>query len=189
MKIISRKIVWQGFVTLSQMVVRLGNGRKMLREVHDHGNAACVLPADYQHSRLLLVRQARMGVMCNPDPAIAADGFLLEVVAGLVEKGESPAECACREALEETGYAIHSPMKIAEGFSSPGTLTEYFFLFAAQYDSTARKGSGGGVKHEGEEIEVVELSFDEAKAMLERGEIRDAKTIIALNWLFCRHLT
>ena len=186
MKTISRKTVWRGFVRLEEVEVELGDGRRAMREVHDHGNAACVLPVDQKAGKLLLVRQMRMGPMLNPDPDIRCETPLLEVVAGLIDEGESPEDCALREGLEETGYEISSLEKIAQAYSSPGTLTEYFFLFAATYDSSKRLHAGGGLVAEGEEIEVVELDLKEAQKMLERGDIRDAKTIIALNWLFCQ---
>ena len=186
MKIISRKTVWQGFVRLEELQVELADGTKASREVHDHGNASCVLPVDHERDKLLLVRQMRPGVMSNRDPAVRQQTPFLEIVAGLIDPGEDPLETARREALEETGFAVHGLEKIAEAYASPGTVTEYVFIYAGQYDSRKPVHEGGGLASEGENIEVVELTIDEVRQMLKQGEIRDAKTLIALNWLFCR---
>lgn len=180
-RILERQTVWQGFVRLSRLVVEMPsrNGAPMqqVREVHDHGNAAVVLPIDPIARTVLLVRQWRIPPLLNGDVEP-----LLEAVAGIIDPGETPEQAAQREALEETGHEVRDLRKITAGYSSPGTLTEFFHLYAGLYDADSRRHDGGGIAHEGEDIEVVELGFDELRQMLARGEIRDAKTFIALTW-------
>ncbi len=90
--------------------------------------------------------------------------------------GDSPEACVAREALEETGLAIAEPRHAFDAFMSPGGMTEKIACFVATYDQSSRRGDGGGVD-EDEDIEVIEIAFVEALAMIGRGEIADAKTI------------
>jgi GDP-mannose pyrophosphatase NudK len=89
---------------------------------------------------------------------------------------------------EETGYDIELPEKIGAVYSSAGGITEYIHLFISKFDSTAPKDDGGGLESEGEDIQLVTMSFDEAKQMLDRGSIRDAKTMILLQHYFLQYL-
>jgi len=185
-KVLQRQTLWSGFVRLSQMTVRVpgfnGGEIEQVREIHDHGAAAALLPVDAQRRTILLVRQWRI------PPLLMGDSEpLLEVVAGLIDDGETPEQCAMREALEETGHAVNNLQPIMQGYASPGTLTEYFHLFAGDYHKSSKQGEGGGLAHEDEDIQLVEMGFDEARRMMQNGEIRDAKTFIALTWLLARH--
>ena len=101
---------------------------------------------------------------------------------GKPTQGEHLTVCAVREVEEETGYRLGEIRKIFECFMSPGSVTEKLHFFVAEYDAAMRVGDGGGLESEGEEIVVLELPFDEAMAMIERGEIADAKTIILLQY-------
>ena len=186
MKIIDQEIVWDGFIRLTRQLVRLDDGLEVWREVHDHGNAVAVLPIDLARRKIVLVRQRRVALALNQDPERRLEAPLLEVIAGMLEKGEDPAACARREALEETGYEITGLEKIAGFYTSPATMTQYMHLFAARYDSQNQSQPGGGLEEEGEQIEVVQLSLDEAHKMLVAGEFVDAKTLIALQWLFAQ---
>jgi len=108
------------------------------------------------------------------------------VCAGLLDD-EDPVTAIRREAREETGVEVGDVTTVMSAFMSPGSVTERLHLFAAPYDSAARAG-GGGVAEEGEEIELLELPFAEAMAMVDRGEIADAKTIMLLQWAAARDL-
>jgi GDP-mannose pyrophosphatase NudK len=147
-----------------------GATRTLSHEVYRHGLAAAVLLYDRDRSVVTLVKQFRAG-------AFLCDGTLatVEVCAGMLD-GDSPEACVAREALEETGLAIAEPRHAFDAFMSPGGMTEKIACFVAAYDQSSRRSDGGGVD-EDEDIEVVEIAFVEALAMIERGEIADAKTI------------
>ncbi len=150
-----------------------GASRTLSHEVYRHGRAASVLLYDPGRSLVTLVRQFRGG-------AYLCDGTLstIEVCAGMLD-GDEPADCAVREALEETGLEIADPAHAFDAFMSPGGMTEKIACFVARYDAASRRSAGGGVDDD-ERIEVLELPFGEALAMIGRGEIADAKTIALL---------
>jgi nudix-type nucleoside diphosphatase (YffH/AdpP family) len=113
---------------------------------------------------------------------------MIEAAAGLLDNA-APEERIRAEAEEETGYRLHHVEKIFEAFMSPGAITEKIHFFVAEYEPAMRVSAGGGNPHEGEEIEVLELSIDEAIAMIADGRIADAKTIMLLQYaalqIFC----
>jgi ADP-ribose pyrophosphatase len=113
-------------------------------------------------------------------------GWLTEVVAGMIDEGEHPEAAMRREILEETGYVVENLVHIADFYVSPGGSSERIFLYCAEISGLDPAGKGGGLASENEDIQLVELSTGEAFARLERGEIQDAKTIIALMWLRTR---
>jgi nudix-type nucleoside diphosphatase (YffH/AdpP family) len=155
-----------------------GNWQTVSRETYDRGNGAVVLLVDSERQTVILTRQFRYPTFING----LADGMLLEACAGLLDS-EDPAETVRREVEEETGFRIGHPRKLFELYMSPGSVTEKLFFFIAEYDHEDRVSSGGGDQAEGEDIEIVELSFDEAFSMIDRGEILDAKTLILLQHL------
>lgn len=105
--------------------------------------------------------------------------MMIEVCAGLLDQ-DNPEECIIRETEEETGYRIKKVQKVVETYMSPGAVTEILYLFTGEYDESMKVSDGGGLDSEQENIEVLEYTFDEAYAMIESGEIVDAKTIILL---------
>lgn len=145
------------------------------RETYDRGNGAVVLLINSEKQTLLLTRQFRFPAFVNG----LADGMLLEACAGLLDC-DDPEEAIRREVEEETGFRIGTPRKLFELYMSPGSVTEKLFFFVAEYRLDDRVSSGGGDHREGEDIEIVELTFDQAFAMIARGEIMDAKTLILL---------
>lgn len=152
---------------------RDGSWQSIRWEVNDHGDGVVVLPFDPVRRTALLIRQFRLPVYLN-----GHGERLLEACAGLIDDGEAPADCARREALEETGYAVTDLEHVGAVFSSPGTLTERMHLFLARYDPDGRSEDGGGVDHEGEDIELVELPLDQLARMADDGTIVDAKTLV-----------
>ena len=113
--------------------------------------------------------------------------MLIESCAGLLD-GDSPEECAVKEAEEETGYRIKDPRKIFEAYMSPGAVTENVYFFVAEYSKSMKVSEGGGAKDEEENIEVLEMNIEKAMEMVENGEIKDGKTIILLQYLKLHNL-
>lgn len=156
---------------------RDGLTETLVREVHDHGHGACVLPYDRTRGTVLLVRQFRLPALLN-----GLEGDLIEVCAGLLD-GNDPAECARREAEEELGFRISNVRQVASTMMSPGAITERITLFLADYDPLARVSDGGGHPHEGEDIEVLEMPFEEARKLVKNGGIIDAKSVMLIMFL------
>jgi nudix-type nucleoside diphosphatase (YffH/AdpP family) len=150
-----------------------GSTRTLSHEVYRHGKAAAVLLYDVKRQVVTLVEQFRAGAYLS-DGALAT----IEVCAGMLD-GDEPAACAIREAREETGIAIREPVHAFDAYMSPGGMSEKIACFIAPYGEADRTGKGGGVDDD-EHIEVLEIPFGEALAMIERGAIADAKTIALL---------
>ena len=147
------------------------------REVYDRGNGAAILLYNKQQKTVILTRQFRLPTYLNGN----STGMTLEVCAGLLDQ-DNPEQCIIRETEEETGYRITNVTKVMETYMSPGAVTEILYLFVGEYDESMRVSEGGGVAHEEENIEVIEMPFDEAYAMIESGQMQDAKTIILLQY-------
>jgi nudix-type nucleoside diphosphatase (YffH/AdpP family) len=149
---------------------------RMEREVYDRGNGAAILLYDAARRAVVLTRQFRMPAFVN-----GYHGMLIEAAAGLLDDA-SPEDRIRAEAEEETGYRVRDVTKVFDLFTSPGAMTERLTLFVAPYTPADRIGAGGGVAGEGEDIDVLELPFDDAMAMVEDGRICDAKTVVLLQW-------
>ena len=181
-RLIADRLVYDGFWRVRRVTFEGdGDGRskdELHREVIEAQEAIAVLLFDPARDVVALVRQFRPAAFVgHGTPA------MIEVCAGLLDPGEEPAACVLREALEETGLAITAPRFIARVYMSPGICTERISLFIATYDETCRVEAGGGLAHEGEDIEVLEIAVDDAVAMIDAGEIVDAKTVILLQRL------
>jgi nudix-type nucleoside diphosphatase (YffH/AdpP family) len=148
-----------------------------IREVYDRGNGAAILLYNSIEKTVILTRQFRLPTYLNGNKS----GMMIEVCAGLLDK-DQPEQCIIRETEEETGYRIKTVRKVFETYMSPGAVTEILHLFVGEYDSTMKVGDGGGADNEQENIEVLEYRFDETFAMIEGGEIKDAKTIMLLQY-------
>lgn len=151
-----------------------GTWQRQERESYDIGDAAAVLPFDRLRDLVLLIRQFRW-----PPFEHGYKHLLIEVVAGKLD-GDNPLDCVHKEAMEEAGVILSNPRLLSDCFVSPGAVKERVSLFLADYDSAVSRAKGGGHAHEGEDITVLEMPLDEALAMIERGEIRDALTIMPL---------
>ena len=161
---------------------RDGSWQSQTREVYDRGNGATILLYNLERRTVVLTRQFRMPAFVN-----GHSGYLIEAAAGLLDNA-SPEERIRLEAEEETGYVVRSVKKIFDAFMSPGSVTERIHFFVGEYQPHDRVGNGGGLEEEGEDIEVLELSFDEAIAMVDSGAIADGKTIMLLQYLELRML-
>lgn len=157
-----------------------GEMHEQINEVYVRPDAVAVLLVDENEEKILLTRQFRLPAFLNG----SEKGYLTETCAGLIEAGETPEQAAHREAEEETGYEILRPEKIGGIYSSAGGITEFLHLFIATYDSKGDHKQGGGKEGEGEDIELIEISFSDARDQLKQGTIHDAKTMILLQKYF-----
>jgi nudix-type nucleoside diphosphatase (YffH/AdpP family) len=161
---------------------RDGSWQSQTREIYDRGNGATILLYNRERRTVLLIRQFRMPTFVN-----GYHGYLIESAAGLLDNA-SPEERIRLEAEEETGYRVGHVEKIYSAFMSPGSVTERIHFFIGEYQPGDRVSDGGGLEDEGEDIEVLELGFEAALAMVESAEIVDGKTIMLLQYLELRML-
>ncbi len=152
-----------------------GTFQQQSREAYDRGNGAVILLYNKDSQMVILTRQFRLPTYINGNTS----GMMIEACAGLLDN-DHPEECIKRETEEETGYKISHVEKIFEAYMSPGSVTEILHFFIAEYSKEMKIGEGGGLDDEGENIEVLELGFENALEMVSSGEIKDAKTIMLL---------
>lgn len=180
------RILSKGWSTLSTVTFdyhrRDGDWQTLTREVYDRGHGAVILPYDPVRGTVLLVSQFRYAAY-----AAGHTAPMIEAVAGLLDH-TSPEETIRREAEEEAGCRIGAARKVFESYMSPGSVTERLTFFVAPYSAADRIGAGGGLVEEGEDIEVLEPTLDEALAMVADGRIVDAKTIMLLQYAKLNHL-
>lgn len=151
-----------------------GTWQEQSRETYDRGNGAVILLYEPARRTIILTRQFRYPAFVN-----GHDDLLIEAPAGLLDEA-SPEDRIRAEVEEETGYRVHDVKRLWDVFMSPGSVTERLFFFIGRYDPADRIGDGGGDPSEGEDIEVLEVPFEQALAMIGEGTIRDAKTIMLL---------
>lgn len=181
-KILSKEIVYQGFFRVEEYRIKhtlFGGGwsSEITRELFMRGSCVAVLLYDPDADKVVLIEQFRTGAVLHPDKA-----WLVEIVAGAIEEGESAEEVAYRESVEEAGCEIQQLMVINEFYTTPGGSSEWITLFCGKVDS-AKVGGIHGLDHEDEDILVRAVDFNEAYRMLENGEIESAIPIIAIQWL------
>jgi GDP-mannose pyrophosphatase NudK len=178
-KIIADDILSNNWYTLRKItfdyLMNDGNWQRQEREAYDRGDAAVILLYNTYLKTVILTRQFRVPTFINGNET----GMLIEACAGLLDK-DDPEACIIRETEEETGYRISAVKKVFEIYMSPGSVTEKLYFFIGEYSSAMKVTDGGGLAHEQEDIEVLELDINTAMHMIETGEIVDAKTIILL---------
>jgi ADP-ribose pyrophosphatase len=181
-EIVEREACFRGFYALDRVHLRHelfggGMGPVISRELFVRHDAVCVLPYDPVCDCVVLIEQFRVGALDK-----SAHPWLLELVAGLIDKDESPEEVARREAVEEAGLTLGELWPVTAYYPSPGGSDERVQLFVGRCDS---HGAGGihGLAEEGEDIRVLVLSLDEALTAVNAGRIDNAASIIALQWL------
>ncbi len=155
-----------------------GSWKRLSRESYDRGNGTSILLYNKEKGTVILTKQFRMPAYANNKN----DGMSIEVCAGALDKDEAPETCIIREVEEEVGYRIKKADKVLEAYTSPGAVTEKMYMFIAEYSDEMKVNSGGGVDTEDEDIEVLEIAFQEALKMMHRFEIKDAKTIMLLQY-------
>lgn len=178
-EVLKTEVLSDNWYVLRKVTFRLrkrdGSWETQSREAYDRGNGATILLYDRERRTVVLTQQFRLPTYVNGN----ASGMLIEACAGLLDN-DAPEACIAREAFEETGYEVRNPRKVMQAYMSPGSVTEILHFFVAEYSRAQRVSEGGGVEEE--DIEVMELSFDDALARIASGEIRDGKTIMLLQY-------
>lgn len=157
-----------------------GNWEEQIREVYDKDSGATILLYNIEQKTVILTKQFRIPIYINEKGN--HNGMVIEACAGLLE-GMSPLDTAIKETYEETGYQIDNAKYLFEAYMVPGTVTEKVYFYIAEYNDTQKVSEGGGLEEEHEEIEVLELLFEDAFKMIYTGEITDAKTIMLLQYV------
>ena len=181
-EIVERESCYKGFYKLDRVRLRHelfagGMSREISRELFVRHDAVCVLPYDPQRDEVVLIEQFRVGAMGK-----SANPWLVELVAGLIDKDEQPEEVAHREAQEEAGLVFAALWPMTQYFPSPGGSNEFVHLYLGRCDST---GAGGlhGLLEEAEDIRVKVWAYEDALQAVRDGRICNAASIIALQWL------
>nr|WP_299389258.1 GDP-mannose pyrophosphatase NudK [Allomuricauda sp.] len=160
-----------------------GQWETQVREAYDRGNGAVILLYNLESKTVVLTRQFRMPTYLNGN----TDGMMIEACAGILEKGNAE-ETIRMEVEEETGYKIENVEKVFESYMSPGSVTEILHFFIGEYHADMKVGEGGGADDETENIEVLEMTLSKALDMVNTGEIKDAKTIMLLQYAQLQNL-
>ena len=180
-KIINTEILSNNWYTLKKLTYQIqksnGDQQTQQREAYDRGNGATILLYNKEKKTFILTRQFRLPTFINGNKT----GMLIEACAGLLDQ-DNPEDCIRRETEEETGYKVSDVRKIFEAYMSPGSVTELIYFFIAEYSPLMKVHDGGGMEHEQEDIEVLELPMEEAFGMISNGEIKDGKTIMLLQY-------
>ncbi len=181
-EIVKREQCFKGFYQLDRVHLRHelfagGMSREISREVFVRHDAVCVLPYDPQRDEVVLIEQFRVGAMGKTETP-----WLIELVAGLIDKAEVPEEVAHREGEEEAGLTFSSLWPITRYFPSPGGSTEFVHLYLGRC-STVGVGGLHGLEEEAEDIRVTVWAYEDALQAVRDGRISNAASIIALQWL------
>ncbi|RQO40824.1 GDP-mannose pyrophosphatase NudK [Chryseobacterium sp. KBW03] len=180
--LLNTEILSDNWYTLNKVTYSVsrkdGTTETQSREAYDRGNGAVILLYNKTSNTVILTRQFRLPTYINGN----STGMLIEACAGLLDN-DNPEDCIKRETEEETGYKISKVEKIFEAYMSPGSVTEILYFFIAEYSHEMKINDGGGLEEEGENIEVLELPFEQSLSMIDTGEIKDAKTIMLLQHL------
>jgi len=184
-RILEQKTPFKGFFSVKQYSIEhsLYNGgwsAPISREVFHRGNCVAVILYDPKLDEVVIIEQFRAGAILKPTQE---EAWLLEIVAGAMEPGETAEDVARREAVEEAGCEIGQLIKINEFFTSPGGTSECLTLFCGQVDAS-NVGGIHGLDHEDEDILVRSMKFAEVYDLMEQGRIVSAIPIIAIQWLY-----
>jgi len=178
-RLISTQVLSNDWYVLKKNVFdyqrRDGSWQRQSRETYDRGNGATILLYNRERKTVILTRQFRFPAFVNGTP----DGMLIEACAGLLDQDDA-ATCIRRETEEETGYRVTEARKVLEAYMSPGSVTERIYFFVGEYQPKDRVSAGGGEATEGEDIETLEFTLEQAMLMVETGQICDGKTILLL---------
>ena len=181
-EIIEKKRVFDHFFKIDEALLRYerydGTMSKALRRLNfERGDSVAAIVVNRDKRTVYLTEQFKYPASTK------GDGWIVEVVAGGVDAGESPEQAIRREILEEIGFAATTVKHIGEFFVSPGGTSERIILFCVEVTEADRQTRGGGLASEGEDIRVLEWPVAEFFAKLTSGELNDAKTLVAAYWL------
>ena len=186
-KNIRKELLSDNWYTLNKFTfdfkLKNGNWVTQVRESYDRGNGAAILLYNTEKQTVILTKQFRMPTYVNGNE----DGFMIEVCAGLLDD-DNPEDCIKKEVEEETGYKVSNVKKVMEAYSSPGSVTEVLHYFIAEYSDAMKVSEGGGLASETEDIEVLEMPFLDALQLINNGQIKDAKSIILLQYAYINKL-
>ena len=179
---IESETVWKGFFRMDRLRLRHrlfagGWGRPITREVFERGHAAALLPYDPVRDEVVLIEQFRIGAL-----TAGIGPWLVEIVAGIIEDGETAEDVVRRETMEEAGCEVTDIAPVMDVFTTPGGSSERIAIFLGRVDSL---GVGGihGLADEGEDIRVFTESLDAALSRLANGDITNVIAVLALQWL------
>lgn len=187
-ELISKKTLYKGFFRMNEYrfkhrLFKGGWSAEVKREVFERGHAGVLLAYDPKRDEVVLIEQIRI-----PAYETSQTPWLLEVIAGMVEEGESPEEVVRREATEEAGITIGRCKPIVSYLSSPGGTSERMYVYVGEVDVTTATGIHG-LACENEDIRVHVVSREQAYQWVEEGIIDNAASVIALQWLQLHHVT
>ncbi len=181
-KILDTTILSDNWYVLKKVVYEYqqkdGSFSTYTREAYDRGNGAVILLYNTSKKTVILTRQFRLPTYINGNET----GMMIEACAGLLDR-DNPEDCVRKETEEETGYRLTEVKKVFEAYMSPGSVTEILYFFIGAYEDKMKVNEGGGLQEEQENIEVLEYPYEEALKMVEEGGIKDAKTIMLLQYL------
>lgn len=186
-KIISERLLYKGWSQLTEYVIQLNSPRlgihQVKREIYDSGDGAAALLINPDQEKVILIKQYRLAAHLNGHP----DGFLLETCAGLLED-KNPVATIIKEIYEETGVRIANVTSIGIAYATPGAHKEKIHLFIGYYSEEDKLGKGGGLDEEYEEIEVLELTFNQVISLYQSGQIQDSKTLNLIQYAMIRSI-
>ncbi|HEK0394113.1 TPA: ADP-ribose diphosphatase [Proteus mirabilis] len=187
-ELISKKTRYKGFFRMNEYrfkhrLFKGGWSAEVKREVFERGHTGVLLAYDPKRDEVVLIEQIRI-----PAYETSQTPWLLEVIAGMVEEGESPEEVVRREATEEAGITIGRCKPIVSYLSSPGGTSERMYVYVGEVDATTATGIHG-LACENEDIRVHVVSREQAYQWVEEGIIDNAASVIALQWLQLHHVT
>jgi nudix-type nucleoside diphosphatase (YffH/AdpP family) len=180
-QILKTEVLANNWYTLRKITFQFrkkdGSWETHTREAYDRGNGATILLYNKHQRTVILTEQFRMPTYLNGNET----GRLIEACAGLLDTNNAE-DTIKRETEEETGYKVTEVRKIFEAYMSPGSVTEIVHFFVAEYAANMKTSAGGGLSEEQENIDVLELSYDACLQMVRDGKIKDAKTIMLLQY-------
>jgi ADP-ribose pyrophosphatase len=185
-EIIARETLYRGFFSLNlyRFRHRLFNGDmspEIKREIFERGHAAVLLPYDPVRDEVVLIEQLRIAAVDT-----SSSPWLLEMVAGMIETGESVEDVCRREAQEEAGVEVGRCKPVLSYLASPGGTSERLSIMVGEVDATTAVGIHG-LEEEHEDIRVHVVSREQAYRWVEEGAIDNAASVIALQWLALHH--
>lgn len=179
MNVLSRMRVFDGFFKIDQLELQFQKfdgemSRPLTRLVFERGDSVAAVLLNTDTKRLIFTRQFKAPTFKK------GPGWITEIIAGMVEEGESPEQALHREIFEESGYRVRAARRISTFYVSPGGTSERILLYYAEVDNASRESPGGGVASEDEDIQLIEMTFVQALAAVSSGEFQDAKTMLGL---------
>jgi len=178
-----RRSLYRGFFQLDAYTLehdRFDGGKQtIVREHLERGDAVAVLLYDPDKDSLLFIEQFRIGPAARGD-TIEQDAWMIEIVAGMVDEGESPEICAQRECIEEAGYAPETLQPLGSYYATPGGSSEKIYLYLGEVDADKPCGKGGGLDEEHEDIRTLWISRKQAMQWIHEGRIHSAAPMMAM---------